>query len=76
MVVNPGKFQIMFLGPNIDNNKITLIIEKKRVKSRSEVKILGIKIDDKLSFFTYTENVCSKQVTFANFSKNTQIFII
>ena len=39
MMANPGKFQIMFLGSNIDNNKTT---ENKRVKSRSEVKLLGI----------------------------------
>ena len=33
-VVNPGKFQIMFLGSNIDNSKITFMIENKRVKSK------------------------------------------
>ena len=59
MVANPGKFQIMFLGSNIDNSKITFMIVKKRVKSRSEVKLLGIKIDDKLSFTTHIENLCS-----------------
>ena len=59
MVANPGKFQIMFLGSNIDNSKITFMIENKRVKSRSEVKLLGITIDDKLSFTTLIENLCS-----------------
>ena len=59
MVANPGKFQIMFLGSNIDNTKITFMIENKRVKSRSEVKLLGITIDDKLSFTTHIENLCS-----------------
>ena len=58
-VVNPGKFQIMFLGSNIDNSKITFMIENKRVKSRSEVKLLGITIDDKLSFSTHIEDLCS-----------------
>ena len=29
--------QIMFLGSNIDNSKITFMIENKREKSRSEV---------------------------------------
>ena len=42
MVANPGKFQIMFLGSNTDNSKITFMIENKRVKSRSEVRLLGI----------------------------------
>ena len=41
MVANPGKFQIMFLGSNIDNSEITFMIENKRVKSRSEVKLFG-----------------------------------
>ena len=35
------------------------MIENKRVKSRSQVKLLGITIDDKLSFTTHIENVCS-----------------
>ena len=33
--------------------------ENKRVKSRSEVKLLSITIDDKLSFTTHIENLCS-----------------
>ena len=56
MVANTGKFQIIFLGLNIDNRKITFLIEN---KSRSEVKLLGITIDDKLSFTTHIENLCS-----------------
>ena len=37
MAVNPGKFQIMFFCSNINNSKITFMIENKRVKS--EVKL-------------------------------------
>ena len=59
IVVNPGKFPIIFLGSNIDNGKITFMLENKRVKSRSEVKLLGITIDHKLSFTTHIENLCS-----------------
>ena len=58
MVANPGKFQIMFLGLNIDNSKITFMKENKRVKSRREVKLLGNIIDDKLSSTTRIENLC------------------
>ena len=57
MVANPGKFQIMFLGSNIDNSKITFVIENKRAKSRKKVKLIGITIDDKLSFTTHIENL-------------------
>ena len=63
MVANFGKFQIMFLGSNIDNSKITFMIENKRVKSRSKVKLLGITVDDKLSFTTHIENLCSTAST-------------
>ena len=35
------------------------MIESKRVKSRSEVKLRGITINDKLSFTTHIENLCS-----------------
>ena len=52
MVANPVKFHIMFLGSNI-------MTENKRVKSRSEVKLLGITTDDKFSFPTHIENLCS-----------------
>ena len=58
-MANPGKFQIMFFGSNFDNSKITFMIESKRVKSRSKVKLLGITIDDKLSLTTHIENLCS-----------------
>ena len=59
MVANPGKFQIVFLGSNIGNSKITFTIENKRVKSRSKAKLLGIAIDDRLLFITHIENLCS-----------------
>ena len=45
MVVNPGKFQIISLGSNIDNSKIIFMIENHRVKSRSAVKLLVITIE-------------------------------
>ena len=59
MVANPSKFQIMFLGSNIDNNEITFMVEHKKVRSKTEVKLLGITIDDKLSFNKHISNLCS-----------------
>ena len=50
MVANPGKFQIMFLGPKIDSSKITFTIENKQIKCKREGKLLGITIDEKLTF--------------------------
>ena len=54
MVTNPGNFQIMFLGSNIDNNKITFVI-----KLLGEVKLLCFVIDDKLLFTKHIENLFS-----------------
>ena len=60
MVANPGKFQIMFLGSKIDNNNITFLIEDKCIKSKSEVTLLGITIDDKLTFKNHIKLMCNK----------------
>ena len=59
LVANPEKFQIMFLESNIDNSTITFTIENKSVKTRSKVKLLGITVDNKLSFTIHIENLCS-----------------
>ena len=36
----------MFLGSTIDNDKITLVVENKRVKTANVVRLLGITIDE------------------------------
>ena len=59
MVANPSKFQIMFLGSKIYNNKITFAIENKQIKCKTEVKLLGITIDEKLTFTKHIANICS-----------------
>ena len=59
MVANSGKFQIMFLGSKIDNSKITFAIENKQIKCKREVKLLGITIDEKLTFTKHIANICS-----------------
>ena len=58
MVANPGKFQ-MFLGSKIDNCKITFAIENKQIKCKREVKLMGITIDEKLTFTKRNANICS-----------------
>ena len=57
MVANFGKFQ-MFLGLKIDNSKIKLAIENKQIKCKREVKLLGITIDEKLTFMNHIANIC------------------
>ena len=59
IVANPGKFLIKFFGSNFDNSKTTFMIKNKKLMSRSEVKLLAITTDYKLSFATHIENLCS-----------------
>ena len=59
MAANPGKFQIMFLGSKIENSKIIFAIENKQIKCKREVKLLGITIDEKLTFTRHIANICS-----------------
>ena len=63
MVANPGKFQIIFLGSNIDNSKVTFMIESKRIKSRSEVKLLGIAKKTSCLSLHILKTFASQQVT-------------
>ena len=49
----------MFLGSKIDNSKITFAIENKQIKCEREVKLLGITIDEKLTFTRHIANICS-----------------
>ena len=59
MIANPGKFQIIFLGSKIDNSKVTFAIENKQIKCKKEMKLLGITIDEKLTFTKHIANICS-----------------
>ena len=56
MAANPEKFQIMFLGTNKTN--IDFDIGNIKLKSSSHVKLLGIKIDNKLKFNDHIEEIC------------------
>ena len=55
MVVNPAKFQVFF--PGIDTN-ISLNIGPYTVTSSKEVKLLGITIDCKLTFYPHIQTLC------------------
>ena len=54
---NPGKFQYMILGKCI-TNQLSLFINGIKIKKTSEVVLLGITIDDQLTFKTHIENIC------------------
>ena len=56
MVANPGKFRIIFLGSSINDNQIIsdnniiFIVQNKHIETNTEVKLLEITIDHKLTF--------------------------
>ena len=59
MQANPNKFQFIMFGK--DANKIAIDIDEGiRIESETDVKLLGIIIDDKLSFDKQIKDVCSK----------------
>ena len=58
MVVNPEKFQIMFLGCGRDEIRFT--VGGHTIPSSKSVRLLGVTIDNKLSFSTHIEDMCKK----------------
>ena len=53
---NPGKFQFMIHGKKC--NKVTLIINSIVINESNAVELLGITIDDMLTFNEHTNNLC------------------
>ena len=49
----------MILGTNTDIN-VNLFLDGNKIEKSQEVELLGITIDDKLSFKTHIENICRK----------------
>ena len=56
---NPGKFQFMVLGAN-KNDCFNLNVAAQVIPSSSEVKLLGIAIDDELKFTKHINELCRK----------------
>ena len=60
MVANPDKFQTIFLGTpqNVD-----IEIGSFTITSSNEVKLLGITLDRKLTFYPHIQNICGKTLS-------------
>ena len=59
MIVNPDKFQVVFLAKRrSDNTNIELETENEKISSTSSVKLLGVHIDDKLNFNEHINKIC------------------
>ena len=59
MRANPSKFQMMFLGHK-HANKLCLNVNGQFILQNEEVKLLGVKIDRKLTFETHVKEICTK----------------
>ena len=57
MVANPDKFQVLVVG-NKNGSFINLEINGCDIESTSTVKLLGVTLDNKLSFLPHVKNIC------------------
>ena len=61
MIVNPDKFQAIVVKKNCRmKDSYALNINKQTINSENCVKLLGIEIDNKLSFDKHISNPCKK----------------
>ena len=60
MVANPVKFQLMYLGNITNFDNLSILIGKEKLLPTDEVKLLGVKIDRKLSFNAHIKGFYSK----------------
>ena len=59
MIVHPGKFQTIILDKKKNNHTQEKIkIDKKTVKVKSSVKVVGVQIDVELNFNLHIANIC------------------
>ena len=57
MVVNPSKFQVIFVGTKGKSN-LCIEIDGSSIKSNKEVKLLGVTIDKDLNFNSHVRILC------------------
>ena len=63
MVVNPAKFQLMFLGQERKpRSKYYIDIDGNIVSEQNEIKLLGVTIDQKLNFDSHVKSFRQKSI--------------
>jgi len=60
MQANPTKFQIMFIGKRIKSVDHQLTLNQFTIKGSPSVSILGVEIDEHLTFTDHINTICSK----------------
>ena len=59
MVSNPEKFQMIFLGPHTQNKLTELELNGLKLKNCEKVRLLGVTIDNKLTFSSHISEICA-----------------
>ena len=59
IVVNPDKFQVIFLGIK---DSMNLLIDNNNIPSTDTVKLLGVIIDKKLTFVPHITDICRRAI--------------
>jgi len=57
MIANPSKFQVIFPGTE---GSISVSMGSETLQSTREVKLLGVIIDSRLTFYPHVKAICSK----------------
>ena len=60
MISNPAKYQLMYLGKNLNYDELSININGEILLPKKEHKLLGITLDDKLTFCKHIKTMCSK----------------
>ena len=61
MMVNPAKFQLMFLGQERKpRSKYCIDIDGNIIPEQNEIKLLGVAIDQKLNFDSHVKSFCKR----------------
>ena len=60
LMCNQDKFQSMSLGPMHKNKEMNISMMNKGIERKSEMKLLGVSIDENLNFSDHIRGICSK----------------
>ena len=74
-IANPEKFHLMFLSPNKQDliNQQSIDIKGIFLKSETKFTLLGVDIDNRLTFHSHTNNICRKAVNQINAFKRLSV---
>ena len=73
MQANPSKFQAIFLG--CKEEQISLTVEGKQIAAVDSVKLLGVNLDNKLTFTSHIQELCQKAARQVNVIRRLSKFL-